>query len=939
MRKYISILVLLCGVLGMDHSVAQIVSNPGSGHFWDNPATWVGGVVPGPGDNVIIADGSRVRLNTAGVEVSSLTIGQSNSGILTWLTILDGASLIVTGNCVVNSGGYDEDEGMRDKFIRIGTYGGSGINTSLQINGNLIIGATNNQYAGLDMIGMAQLELLGNMNLPSNRGYLKASATAILILRGVSQQIYMGGETMVEFPNLLVDGSMVEVVGNSDGRTGYVGGDLIVRNGGTFNNSGRQMKVNEDIIVEEGASFHLSGGATISVDNETRLFLNGTLITEHIAGLDGFNPLLGIDFGDNAEIVYKGTSVQRAGFTDFVAIDTFPRLVFENTFGVNLDASVLVKEVEIKENAIFNGVHNGNVGTEFAVVNGWTNNGLFNGLTGTVRLVGNMTSVQGTGVNNFNNLVFGDGVIFAAPALLTLTGSLIVEPGGTFNSNAGTVVFNSNGSSATTSGVGQFNNVTVNRGLVFAGNDTINGVLYLQNGISDIVGSLTLDLNTGYIDPAGNAVLNGDISFIKSASKKGYTAVSLPVASVVSDLKNAGFQYVLKYDDKAAPNYLVPLSNTTMLAADGRAYACHADATNSSNPEIRLTGSYNNARSSVSVPVVSTPVNGQFVAGYTGWNLIGNPFAFDVDWDELLQIAGNSSIYPGVYYQMGDYFQSYIAGVPATGDYNRLGPMQGVMVYLPNAGTTPINNTFTFSKDAGLGGSNILRRKAQPSNVLKLNVSNGQYSDATYVRLSDEATIDFDPTMDAYKFRNGGSLPSFFSYREGVNYSINSVPATFANYSMLLAFEPKVAGSYTITLSEEYLFDLPYEIYLEDKVLNILHPIGSERSYTFTTNLGERAGRFALHFENAVITAMEGAAFSFVRVFSEGRDVMLTGAADVEGVAEIKLYDITGRMVARYGEVDLNNKSFNFKVSNPSGVYIVSVVAGERVYSERIVIY
>ncbi len=957
MRKYIQIVILLSGVLWTSHSLAQTtrISNVVVNGNWSNSSTWSNGE-PSSGDDVTIANGAVIILDKD-VIINNLNIGTSNGGTTARLIISDGHSLTVNGGCNIFRGGtsggnplvksivigslsyemvYDEEE---DEDVEV-EIEGTGVGAKAIIQGDLTIrGSLSGDFSGIRMIGEAQLELAGNMILPQNGGFLNAPSTAAVILKGISQQIYMGGDTKIEYPNLVVDGSSVEIIGNVGGRTGYVGGDLIVRNGGVFNNSGRQMKVNVDILVEEGASFHLSGGATISVDNETQLFLNGTLITEHIAGLDGFNPVLGIDFGDNAEIVYRGIGVQRAGFTDFVAIDTFPRLVFENSSGVNLDASVLVKEVNIRENAIFNGIHNGNTDTELTVVAGWTNSGTFNGQTGTVRLAGTTSTLIGTGVNNFHNLIIDSGVDFSAPQILTVSGSLIVNSGGSFIHNEGRVVFAQPSASRGTSGVGQFWDVTIVGGLNFDGQDTINHALYLQTGgISSINGTLALDLNTGYINPEGNGGLNGNLTFIKSASKKGYTAVSFPVGASVSDLKSAGFEYVFRYDDKAAPHYLVPLSNATALAADGKAYACHSAETNSSNPIIRVSGTYDNTRATVSVPVVSTPVNGQFAAGYTGWNLIGNPFAFDVDWDELLEVSGNTAIYRGIYYQMGDQFQPYIDGVPATGNYNRLSPMQGVMVYLPNSGNTPINNTFTFSKEAGLGSSNILRRKVQPTNVLKLNVSNGQYSDATYVRLSSDATVGFDPDMDAYKFRNGGSVPSFFSYKDGVNYSINSVPDMFAKYSILLAFEPKVAGTYTITLSEEYTYDLPYEIYLEDKVLNVMHPIGIDQSYTFSTNLEERSGRFTLHFENAVITAMEGINSGFVRVFSKGRDVTLTGA-DIEEAADVRLYDVAGRMIAEYNKVDLHNKTFSFKVGTTPGVYIVNIVAGEKIRSERVVIY
>jgi|GEM_PF-1381919 len=943
MRKYIQVLCLI-PILGFltDYSQAATFTSNGSFGVWSNPASWVvsgsdDDGVPDADDDVIIANSDFVTV-TANAELLSLSVGTSNGANLAGVLIEDGVELNILGECRIYSGGAlptpPFTSGIKD--IYVGSFSGTGTGSKLIIGGDLIITATNNTFAGIRLIGEAQLELNGSMNLPNNRGFLDAGEDATVTLNSSApQQIYMAHGTGIKYPNLIVDGNYVTIIGNSGGEIGFVSGDLIVKKG-IFNNSGRQIKVSRNIVVDNEASFHLSGGSTISVETGTNLVLDGKLVTEHVDGLGGFKPLGTISFGPDSEIEYYGnTAGQFAGFQWFPTISSCPKLSFSNTLGTAMDKSITVEDITINANGILNG--NGS-SPEITVTNSWTNNGTFNGQTSTVRLAGNATALLGTGANNFHNLIIDSGVDFSAPQTLTVSGGLTVNPGGSFVHNEGRVVFAQPGASRGTSGVGQFWDVTIVGGVNFDGQDTINHELYLQTGsISSINGTLTLDLNTGYINPEGNGGLNGNLTLIKSASKKGYTAVSLPVGASVSDLKSAGFEYVFRYDDKDAPHYLIPLSDATVLAADGKAYACHSAETNSSNPIIRVSGAYNNTRATVSVPVVSTPVNGQFAAGYTGWNLIGNPFAFDVDWDELLEVSGNTAIYPGVYYQMGDYFQPYIAGVPA-GNYNELGPMQGVMVYLPNPGNTPINNTFTFSKEAGLGSSNILRRKVQPTNVLKLNVSNGQYSDATYVRLSSDATVGFDPDMDAYKFRNGGSVPSFFSYKDGVNYSINSVPDMFAKYSMLLAFEPKVAGTYTITLSEEYTYDLPYEIYLEDKVLNVMHPIGIDQSYTFSTNLEERSGRFTLHFENAVITAIEGVNSGFVRVFSKGRDVTLTGA-DIEEAADVRLYDVAGRMIAEYNKVDLHNKTFSFKVGTTPGVYIVNIVAGEKIRSERVVIY
>lgn len=999
MRKYISILVLLCGVLGMDHSVAQITrTSKAIVGNWGDPSSWVDNIVPELGDNVVIASRAEIRLDINDVIINNLTIGTGDGTTNSKLVILDGNSLTVEGLCAIRRGAVGSSTYV--KSITIGTLyyveeeeeeeetepievRGTGIGAKLTINGNIIIGGNignvnDDIISGLNLVGFAQLDLKGNMVLSNDRGFINADISSTVTLNGIAQQVYMRHGTAIEYPNLVVDGSSVTIVGNTSGQSGYVGGNLIVKNGGVFNNSGRQLKVNKDIKVDEGSSFYLSGGNTITVDNETKFTLDGTLITEHVNGLAGVSPLEGIDFGDNAVVEFAGSLVQKTGFADFGLIEVYPKLVFSNSNITSLDDSIVVKDIEIKNGATFNG--NGH-NYDIIVTNSWLNNGTFAGNTSTVRFEQNVTSLQGAGVNNFRHLTLGQdvhitdpvsltingnltleegsslvgdesitvvgnigvgpGAEFTAPATLTVGGSLLVDPSGIFDNGHGTygrVVFNGLVGIRQTSGVRLFKDVTISSPINFAGNDTINGELYIQGGgLSSISGNLVLNLDKGYVHYLSNGGFGGDsVVFIKKTSHNGYSYLSFPVQTTVGNLKSMGFNHVFRYNenDINLPMYVEEKNNSTLIEPDGKGYACRA---NFSEPLIKLKAPFNITPANKTVTLYSTNgSNGQPDPSRTSWNLIGNPYPFDLDWDEL-QSHYMNSVFSSYYISSGDQFIPYVDRVPAGG--GRISAMQAVMVYLRRTGSS-YSAPFELRKSASLpthSEYSRLYRKAPIYNVLKLAVSNGKYTDATYVRLTDEATLDFDENKDAFKLKNSGKVPSFYSYLKGVHYAINSVPETFDKFVMPLAFEAKESGTYTITLSEEYPYDLPYELYLEDKVLNVLHPIGSERTYTFTTNLNESPPRFALHFENPVITALEGLEVRFARVFAEGREITVHGY--MESPAEISVFDISGRLVVRHSGVDLNNKSFNFKAGNSAGMYIVSVVSGDNTHSERVVLY
>jgi hypothetical protein len=82
---------------------AGTITSTATGGKWSGTTTWVGGVVPGASDDVIIANGATVTID-ADVVVASLTVGQGASGILTFDNV---AKRIVTvsGNVTVAAGG------------------------------------------------------------------------------------------------------------------------------------------------------------------------------------------------------------------------------------------------------------------------------------------------------------------------------------------------------------------------------------------------------------------------------------------------------------------------------------------------------------------------------------------------------------------------------------------------------------------------------------------------------------------------------------------------------------------------------------------------------------------------------------------------------------------------------------------------------------------
>jgi hypothetical protein len=102
----------------------QNIVSTAQGGIWNSIDTWVGGVVPVAGDNVTIADGSIVTVNTTITGINNLTIGQGTSGVLQWNATSNAMTLF--GNLTINSGA---------RFLPY-TTGGTG--QTINIGGNFV---------------------------------------------------------------------------------------------------------------------------------------------------------------------------------------------------------------------------------------------------------------------------------------------------------------------------------------------------------------------------------------------------------------------------------------------------------------------------------------------------------------------------------------------------------------------------------------------------------------------------------------------------------------------------------------------------------------------------------------------------------------------------------------------------------------------------------
>ena len=272
-------------------SAPGVVTSTAAGGNWSANATWAGGVVPTSNDDVTIANGATVTIDTAAVALD-VTVGQGTSGILQWDSAV-ARTLTVGLNVTVAAGGTFTTPGSGTVTTHVLSLGGNltnngtldfSTNANTAAAGITFTGATNNTFGGsgatTDIRTLTINKGTSNANIlelnPTNfsvqgtttdgtpmafltltNGTLKVSGTFTLtgrVFTAAAYTIPAAGGFWLNNPNFTVagqNGSPTEAgllritqgtfnIGTSSGNSmGFSTGSMIIVEGGSVSATGR----------------------------------------------------------------------------------------------------------------------------------------------------------------------------------------------------------------------------------------------------------------------------------------------------------------------------------------------------------------------------------------------------------------------------------------------------------------------------------------------------------------------------------------------------------------------------------------------------------------------------------------------------------------------------------------------------------------------------
>ncbi|MEO5777925.1 MAG: T9SS sorting signal type C domain-containing protein [Flavobacterium sp.] len=460
-----------------------------------------------------------------------------------------------------------------------------------------------------------------------------------------------------------------------------------------------------------------------------------------------------------------------------------------------------------------------------------------------------------------------------------------------------------------------------------------------------------------------NGSNTGNIIYNRTAASiKGYdyvywaTPVAGPTIDAIYSSPSPGFKYFW--------NPTVSNINTAATGTSGNWQTASGAMTPGKGYIVRGSSSYGMAATSIPVVFTGIPNNGQITtpisrggnttASQTGinsatvtnlddnWNLVANPYPSAIDALSFLTDNNNLTVNGFVWlwrhnstptnvtnvfygsstsnYDNNDYIAYNSLGSTPAGFNGKIAAGQSFFISMVDGAaatqtvifkntmrkdktTSAINNNSQFYKNSSHADSELGNEKHRIWLDL-LDVNN--QSVTTLIGYATEATVGLDRMFDAAK--NTANEKSIYSLVDNTTLIIQGRPVPFdANDQVAVGINTPTAGDYKIAIGAvDGLFsETTQNIYLEDKLLNVIHDLRQE-PYTFNSVAGIFNDRFVLRYTDATLSNPDLGTLESSVVLAANHGEM-TIKSSIENISEVTVYDVLGRQLFFAKAIDSNN--------------------------------
>ncbi|MCR5036753.1 MAG: InlB B-repeat-containing protein [Bacteroidales bacterium] len=339
-----------------------------------------------------------------------------------------------------------------------------------------------------------------------------------------------------------------------------------------------------------------------------------------------------------------------------------------------------------------------------------------------------------------------------------------------------------------------------------------------------------------------------------------------------------------RYDEPSATweNYKASHAGFTTLQ-NGRGYLYR----NEIDMTIEFTGTVNTS--------ASYTVSADGPTGFTGFNLIGNPYTHEIYKGGAFpnSVTSDYTLSTG-FYKLNAATGAWVAGTDNT---TAIAPNEGFLVQATAGGTITIDNTMSKTR--------------YNSEYLQFTVANSEYEDVAY------AWFDKGTGLSKINHRNA-NIPMLYINQEGQDYAIATMSDDTKTFN--LNFKAMTTGKYTLSYKANGEFSYLHVI---DRFTGEDIDMLLEGEYSFIGSSNDNDARFIVKLGYMPNYSDE---FNDIFAYQNGNEILVSG----EG--ELQIFDVTGRMI-------MNTKINGAEsISIPAqGVYIFRLV-GNEIKTQKIVV-
>ena len=419
--------------------------------------------------------------------------------------------------------------------------------------------------------------------------------------------------------------------------------------------------------------------------------------------------------------------------------------------------------------------------------------------------------------------------------------------------------------------------------------------------------------------------------------------------------------------DTAANTYINVSANSLMTPGQG--YIIRAPQNFTATPQ-PYTATFNGGGS----PINGVPNNGVInvpivVSGLNVLNLIGNPYPSGVNINSFMSNATNSTKVGGTIYLWTH--NTAITNTQYTGSdyavYNYLGGTGTAAATNPGVNSTVPNGIIAaaqgfFIKGINTGGTAIFNNSMRVAGTaaqfyrtneegaetpetseviekhriwLELKNNEGAYKQ-TLIGYAETATDGRDRLFDGDAV-DGGNVVGLYSLLGANALAIQGKSLPFTNSDVVpIGYKSNLAGGFEINLADFDGLFASQDIFLEDKLLNVIHNLKSG-SYAFSTLAGTFNDRFELRYTNSSL-GIDSPELdeNAVIVYKNSTGIHINSGNII--MKSIKIIDMRGRLIFEKTAIN-ENEALISNLNIAEEVLIVQITSVDNKVINKKIVY